>query len=321
MHRVVGGWIVALALASGAYADATDIEQPHVIPGGFSRGMGPDGNTIIYRAADGLVVVDTGRHPGHSQVILDYAAKAGAPIVKIVNTHWHLDHTTGNQDLKAKYPKAKIYTTRAIEGALTGFLARGVTQSETMLKDPTLTDAQRAELTRGIKTIKERRGLLPDVAVEGPMKIAVDGGDLELLVTDRAVTASDIWIWDAARKTVVAGDLVVLPVPFFDTACPEQWSLALSDIAKKPFETLIPGHGEKINRAAFDRYRAAFDKLLACAADANATDCDARWVADAGDLVKPDEAAMAREFAAYYVKEIIRSKERRAEFCGAPSKP
>lgn len=316
-HHLAAVVIAAFAVAAASAAD----DQPHVIPGDFERGMGPDGNTIIYQATDGLVVIDTGRHPRHSQLILDYATSLRRPIVAIVNSHWHLDHTTGNQDIKRVYPQAKVYATRAIEGVLDGFLARGVVSSETMLKDPELTAAQRAELTRGIDTVKNRRGLLADVAVDAPMKIAVNGGDLELLVTDHAVTASDIWIWDAARKTVVAGDLVVLPVPFFDTACPEKWSGVLGEIAKKPFETLIPGHGETMSRAAFDRYRIAFDMLLVCAADAKATDCDARWVSDAGPLVKPGEAATAREFAAYYVKEIIRSKEKRAEFCGAPSKP
>ena len=34
---------------------------------------GPDGNTVIFVAPDGLVVVDTGRHPWHSDGILGFA--------------------------------------------------------------------------------------------------------------------------------------------------------------------------------------------------------------------------------------------------------
>ena len=36
-----------------------------------------------------------------------------------------------------------------------------------------------------------------------------------------------------------------------DTACPDGWRRALDEIAATPFTTLIPGHGEPMNRAAF----------------------------------------------------------------------
>ena len=38
----------------------------HLQPGSFEAGRGPDGNTIIFDAPEGLVVVDTGRHVWHS---------------------------------------------------------------------------------------------------------------------------------------------------------------------------------------------------------------------------------------------------------------
>ena len=68
----------------------------HLQPGGFEPGRGPDGNTIIFDGPQGLVVVDTGRHSWHSDAILAYARERGRPIAAIVNTHWHLDHSSGN---------------------------------------------------------------------------------------------------------------------------------------------------------------------------------------------------------------------------------
>ena len=93
-------------------------------PGGFEPERGPDGNTIIFDAPDGLVVVDTGRHAWHSDAILAYAESARRPIAAIVNTHWHLDHSSGNGRLKARYPNARVYTTNAIDRVLApgGFL-------------------------------------------------------------------------------------------------------------------------------------------------------------------------------------------------------
>ena len=47
----------------------------------------------------------------------------------------------------------------------------------------------------------------------------------------RAVTAGDVWLFDPATRVLAAGDLVTLPAPFLDTACPERWKAALDRVA------------------------------------------------------------------------------------------
>ncbi|MEO5742556.1 MAG: MBL fold metallo-hydrolase, partial [Vicinamibacterales bacterium] len=81
-------------------------------------GRGPDGNTLIIDAPEGLIVVDTGRHKSHSDAILAFASERTRSIGAIVNTHWHLDHSSGNGRLKAAHPKARVYTTTAIDKVL-----------------------------------------------------------------------------------------------------------------------------------------------------------------------------------------------------------
>ncbi len=291
------------------------------IAGTFAPAAGPDGNTEIYAAPDGLIVIDTGRHPAHSQEILAYAAEAGKPVAKIVNTHWHLDHTTGNGDLKAAYPEAMLYATRAIEGALDGFLGASLARGEERLGDPSLTEEARARLERGLNTIRERVTLLPDVAVEGTLSIPVDGRALELNVTDHAVTESDIWIWDPATKTVIAGDIVTLPVPLFDTACAEGWLAAFDAIEAKPYERVVPGHGYEMTRDEFQTYAHAFRSLVACAETKTGAECAEGWLVDAASLLDKEPEAdfadkdYAKAAATYYVDEIIRSADARARFC------
>jgi hypothetical protein len=58
-----------------------------------------------------------------------------------------------------------------------------------------------------------------------------------------AVTAGDIRLYDAASQVAVLDDLVTLPAPFLDTACPADWTDALADVAATPFEVAIPGMG------------------------------------------------------------------------------
>src|SRR4029077_10783190 len=87
----------------------------HLIRPVAMPGRGPDGNTIIIDAPDGLIVVDTGRHSSESDAILGFARDHKRPIVAILNTHWHLDHASGNGRLKAAFPNARVYTTNAID--------------------------------------------------------------------------------------------------------------------------------------------------------------------------------------------------------------
>ncbi|MEP7118934.1 MAG: MBL fold metallo-hydrolase, partial [Acidobacteriota bacterium] len=89
-----------------------------LLPGAILPERGPDGNTVVLVGPEGLVVIDTGRHPWHSDGIVTFAKAQGRPITAIVNTHWHLDHASGNRRLKAAYPQARVYTTTAVNAAI-----------------------------------------------------------------------------------------------------------------------------------------------------------------------------------------------------------
>src|SRR5687768_2602135 len=68
----------------------------YLLAGAVPPDRGPDGNSVIFVAPNGLIVVDTGRHPWHSDGILNFARDRKLPVAAIINTHWHLDHSSGN---------------------------------------------------------------------------------------------------------------------------------------------------------------------------------------------------------------------------------
>ena len=121
----------------------------HLIPGAVPLNSGPDGNTIVLNAPRGLIVFDTGRHPEHAQKILDYAKARHRPIAAIVNSHWHLDHTTGNWDIRQAYPHVAVYASNAIEGALATFLKDSRADTDKMLADPKTPASVRDQLITG----------------------------------------------------------------------------------------------------------------------------------------------------------------------------
>ena len=104
---------------------------------------------------------DTGRHPEHAQAILDYAKARHRPIAAIVNSHWHLDHTTGNWDIRQAYPHVEVYASNALEGALATFLKDSRADTDKMLADPKTPPATRDQLLRGRAVIDHPERIRP----------------------------------------------------------------------------------------------------------------------------------------------------------------
>ncbi len=304
--------IVAASQVAAAPAPPPASPPPETLAPGVAllRGTilpqrGPDGHTIVFEAPDGLVVVDTGRHAWHSDAILSFARERGRPVVAVLNTHWHLDHSSGNGRIKAAYPDAAVYATGAVDRVLAegGFLARNLESSKAMLDDPKLSDTQKEEVRIFHATMAESDVLRPDVVVEASGARPIGGRDFELQVAPGAVTDADLWLYDAASGIAVVGDLVTLPAPFFETACPARWREALDDVWAVPFSTAIPGHGEPMTRAGFGAWRASFNAFMDCVeGESAAAQCAAAWADGVAQFTGPGDAGKAaRAYGEYYV--------------------
>lgn len=322
--------LLALTLANTA-ATASAISAPPprdiapgvaLLPGAMLPERGPDGNTVVFDAPEGLVVVDTGRHAWHSDAILAYAKSHGRPVAAIVNTHWHLDHTSGNGRLRAVYPEAAVYATGAVDGVLAdgGFLARNLESAKTMLDDPKISEIQKEEVKIFIATMDEQDVLRPQVVVKEAGEARLAGRSFDFQLTKGAVTDADLWFFDHASGIAVIGDLVTLPAPFFETACPADWRRSLDQVWAQPFRIAIPGHGEPMDRRQFDSWRGAFNAFMDCASgESEAGQCADAWADAATPLMGGGEAARreARGYAEYYVG-MLRANGGKSADCRAP---
>jgi glyoxylase-like metal-dependent hydrolase (beta-lactamase superfamily II) len=292
-----------------------------LVPGAFRPGVQPDGNTVVLRGTDGLVVVDTGRHEAHARAVLEVARASGLPVSFVVNTHWHLDHVSGNPRVRLAHPGLKVLSSDAIDEALRGFLAGYRSQLEGLAARAE-DEAARTTFREEIARIDSGRALAPDLVVASRGARTLAGRRLEIGVERHAATAGDVWVLDEASGVLAAGDLVTLPVPLLDTACPAGWREALSNLSSVPFRVLVPGHGHPMGREDFEAWRTAFGRLLDCAAT-GATDaaCSEGWIRDLGPLLPEADRPFARTLLAYYVPELLRAPpEQRRRWCG-PSAP
>jgi glyoxylase-like metal-dependent hydrolase (beta-lactamase superfamily II) len=279
----------------------------------------PDGNTVVITASKGLIVFDTGRHPQHAQAILDFARERNQPIAAIINSHWHLDHVGGNPRLRAAFPDIRVYASSAIDAARRGFLAdyRAQLVSEiAAAKDPGAQESMRAEVA--LIDAGAALGPTETVTKSGPLTVA--GRTLRVNLETHVVTAGDVWVFDPETRLLMAGDLVTLPAPFFESACPARWRTSLARLQKQPFEQLVPGHGAPMDRQGLATYAKAFANLLACAAgDAKKQVCVDGWINDAATLIDSRDVSYARTLIAYYMDNYLRHpSERVRKFCTAP---
>lgn len=303
------------AVDGGETRVASDVT---VIRGEFVPGTQPDGNTIIFESRDGLVVMDSGRHAAHTQKIIDFAARQRKAIVALVNSHWHLDHVGGNPTLRREFPKLRVYASNAIEGAMSGFLADYRKYlAEAVRKNPD-DAASKSELA----IIDSGHALYPDEVITGAGTRSIGGHTFDVGFERDTVTAGDVWLFDKKSGVLAAGDLVTLPAPFLDTACPEHWSTALGKIAKVKFKLLVPGHGAPMDRVAFERYRRSFDALLTCAAsDASKSRCTDDWLTNVGPLVPASDQMLARSLLDYYFETSLRGDAaNHRKLCGEETK-
>jgi len=313
MRAIVLG--LSLVVASAAVAG----EPFHLIPGAVPLDLSPDGNSIILDAPKALIVFDTGRHQEHAQKILDYAKLRQRPIAAIINSHWHMDHVQGNADIRALYPRAEVYQSNAIDGALTTFLANGLKNARTALTDPKTPPARVAEIRRYLDRMDHPDSVRPTRPVTRSARMSIAGRPLDVHLSRFAATEGDVWVYDPKTRTAIVGDLVVDIVPFMDTACPDGWCKALGEVAATPFQTLIPGHGPVMNRADFTAWRTAYDNFVKCGhSDADKKVCVDGWMNDAAKFIDDGHRAYVREAADYYLTSRLRSSsEEQQRYCKA----
>lgn len=316
--RAIAAVLFNVALVATACAAEQVARGVDLIEGVFVPNHQPDGNSVIFSAPRGLIVVDTGRHAEHTQKILDFAAARKQPIVAVINSHWHLDHIGGDPRIRAKYPDVRIYASPAIDGAMHGFLANYRNQLEDAIKQAK-DEASKQSYRDEIAIIDAGKALYPDEVVTKTATRDIAGRNLTLHLQTNAVTAGDVWVFDPTTRVVAAGDLVTMPVPFLDTACPTRWKTALDDVAKSDFSVLIPGHGKPMHRKQFEMYRRAYTHLLTCSeGKAEKTACIDGWIADIGELAANEERSFMKALLDYYIDNSLRADPAKtAKLCNA----
>ena len=204
---------------------------------------GGGGNTAVFVMANGVTVVDT-KNPGWGQPILDKIKElTSKPVVRIINTHTHGDHVSGNVEFPATVDIVVQEKTKENMARMVG--ATGIPQP-----NPPPPNIFTANGGKGLpkRTFKDR------------MTIGSGADQIDLYYFGRGHTNGDAWVVFPALRIMHAGDVFSgKNLPLLDAnnggsglEIPDTLAKASSTV--KNIDTIITGHSSQMTPADLREY-------------------------------------------------------------------
>jgi glyoxylase-like metal-dependent hydrolase (beta-lactamase superfamily II) len=236
LRWLVGAGVFVSFLAVNGLCGAEGLKTIEVWKNLFTvvNGDGVDSNTTFLITKKGVIVVDTRVTPGEAKKVMAEIRKhTDLPILYAINTHYHGDHTFGNQVFE---DSGAII---AHENVLKSLVGASGQEHLDFFK------------TMNIPGMEETVITLPNMLFKDQMEIFVGGYHLKLIHA-RGHTDGDLFIYIEDLKTLITGDLVFNgKIPYMGDAYIEDWLSAMNKLGDLDAEIYIPGHGAPGGKPVF----------------------------------------------------------------------
>jgi cyclase len=199
---------------------------------------GQGGNITVAVAKDGIIMVDGEYAPLHDKIKAAIAALSNQPIKYLIDTHFHGDHTGGNEPFAKD--GAKVIAEINVKKRLAGGTTNGLT---------------------GVKTPPAPVGALPTKTYTGAFKIRLNGRVADLKHIANAHTDGDTYVWFKTANVLSTGDTFTngrYPNIDFANGGNIKGMIAATDAYLKLVNDksrIVPGHGPIADKAALVEYR------------------------------------------------------------------
>jgi cyclase len=250
----------------------------------YATGGFGSNNVVIINDAD-VMLVDTGTSPANARrFVEDVRTITNKPIRYVVNTHWHYDHTDGNQVFG---PGVQIMATDYLRNAMVNFdvLNRepyktahdnAVAQAGTLEKQAAAeTDAtkkaaltkQLADARRIVTELGQIKVTPPNVTYSDHLVVHSGKREIDLMFLGRGHTGGDTVIYLPQDKIICTGDLMESRLAYMGDAFFDEWIATLDKLKAIDWQVDLPGHGvpfgDKGLVTAFQSYLTDLTKQVA----------------------------------------------------------
>ncbi len=249
-------------LADGVYA----IQHKSLSDGNVN------GNTTVIIGDREVFVVDSCYLPSMAREdIAQIRQWTDKPVGYLLNTHFHNDHNNGNKTYLDAFPSLAIVaqeeTKKDMDLIQPGNIER---DPKTAGRDDCCMEAgkaaewpsadrRREKTGPGASARPGKRGSGIQTMVYQPPtltftdKLDIDIGNREVQVKHlgRGNTPGDAIVYLPKEKILIAGDLLVYPIPYTYDGYPAEWVQTLKNMAQLDAETIVPGHGPVLHGKAY----------------------------------------------------------------------
>ncbi len=278
---VVFGGVVWLK--GGAQTDDTVVRGAHrfqkVADGVFyataSGSMNVGANSPIIVTADEALVIDSEITPAAARALIaDLKAVTDKPVRYVVDSHYHYDHSHGNQvfvrdaqvighDNTRKRMMTNVLEQYTYLSSVQPVPARVEALKKRIAeeKDPqqkTALERQVANSLAYLEQVKETIVTPPNVTFDKSMTLVRGGREMHIAYLGRGHTDTDIVVLLPKERIVCTGDLMESVVSYMGDSYPDDWIATLDRLKALDFDTVMPGHGVVFNGKtkieAFQKY-------------------------------------------------------------------
>lgn len=211
--------------------------------GNISVLMGSGGNITVLTGTDGKLMVDGGISVSRAKIQAALDGISAAPLKYLINTHWHWDHTDGNEWLQG-------------QGAII------IAQENTLKRLSVTTRVEDWDYTFQPAPLASR----PTVTFKTDKTLEFDGETIIMKNYGRGHTDTDTWVYFKKADVMATGDIFWNGAyPFIDNSAgggiDEMIHWANASLGRVTDKTIIvPGHGPIGTRGQFAEFR---DMLVA----------------------------------------------------------
>jgi cyclase len=245
--------LALFALSAPAFAQddmsKVEIKTEQLAPGVVVL-FGAGGNIGVSYGEDGTILIDDQFAPLTGKIQAAVAALGAQPVKYLINTHWHGDHSGGNENLGKAGAIIMAHDNVRVRLAAGAVSGAGTSGARTIAAAPTVA--------------------LPVITYADGLKLHLNGEEVRVIHMPAAHTDGDSIIHWTKSNVIHMGDLFMLQISFpfvdresggdvrgFVTAADKV--LAIADDQTK----IIPGHGAIATKADLQNHRNMIATVIA----------------------------------------------------------
>jgi len=231
-----------------------------------------NGNTTVIIGDREVFVVDSCYSPSLAREdIAQIRQWTNNPVGYLLNTHFHNDHNNGNRAYLDAFPSLAIIaqeeTKKDMDLIQPGNIERAPKQiAETIAalkqgKTPggrTLTEDEKKQVREMLPGLEQQEAEFKTMVYQPPTLMFVDQLDIDIGNREvqvkhlgRGNTPGDAIVYLPKEKILIAGDLLVSPIPYTFDGYRADWAQTLQNMAQLDATTIVPGHGPVLHDKAY----------------------------------------------------------------------